>query len=230
MIWGQLVAVPALGFWGAMLLGALLGGLGVRRLRGARPRVVGALALALALLVPISARALPFTFTNGTVADANQVNANFAALASQQGVAPAGSSNLVDLTTSLGTFCNGGSGFKVEFRVGTDGSGTAFSIPAGQTLVLTEVNVAINFNDVSLANQTIQVRVGRQGGPGFGLLDTRNVTLDGHGTGNTTVGLGSGSPFGPGSVLCIVPSGVGGAVGPGPGQLFASAHGFLTTQ
>jgi hypothetical protein len=81
MIWGRITPVPAIGFWGAMLLGAVLGAVGVRRLRGARPRTLGALALGLGLLIPLSARAVSLiTFTNGTVADANQVNANFAAL------------------------------------------------------------------------------------------------------------------------------------------------------
>jgi hypothetical protein len=63
-----------------LLLGALLGAVAVLSLRIARPRTVGLAALALALAIPLSARALPFTFANGTVADANQVNANFTAL------------------------------------------------------------------------------------------------------------------------------------------------------
>jgi hypothetical protein len=81
MLWGRATPVPAIGFWGALLLGAVLGALGVRLLRGARPRTLGALALGLALIIPISARAITLiSFTNGTIADANQVNANFAAL------------------------------------------------------------------------------------------------------------------------------------------------------
>jgi hypothetical protein len=81
MIWSAAVAAPALTFWTTLILGAMLGGLGVSRLRRPRPRTVGMIVLALALLAPIVARALvPNTFTNGTVADANQVNANFAAV------------------------------------------------------------------------------------------------------------------------------------------------------
>jgi hypothetical protein len=85
-IWGQMLwsggrAVPALGFWSTLALGAVLGAAGARLLRRPRPRALGALVVALAVLVPITARAISLiTFTNGTVADANQVNANFAAL------------------------------------------------------------------------------------------------------------------------------------------------------
>jgi hypothetical protein len=80
MLWGQ-YTIPATGFWGAMLLGAVLGVVGVRLLRGAKPRTLGALTLGLALIIPISARAITLiSFNNGAVADANQVNANFAAL------------------------------------------------------------------------------------------------------------------------------------------------------
>jgi hypothetical protein len=78
-------SVPALGLWGAIFFGVVLGVVGVRLLRGARPRALGALVLGLAILIPLTARALPFTFTNGTIADANQVNANFAALVPVQG-------------------------------------------------------------------------------------------------------------------------------------------------
>jgi hypothetical protein len=81
MIWGTTVpAVPALGFWGAVFLGAILGAVGVLCLKGARPRTVALVVFGLALVAPVIARAtLPFTFANGTVADATQVNANFSA-------------------------------------------------------------------------------------------------------------------------------------------------------
>jgi hypothetical protein len=80
-LWGRSTPIPAIGFWGTMLLGAVLGVVGVRLLRGAKPRTLGALALGLALIVPLTARAITLiSFTNGTLADANQVNANFAAL------------------------------------------------------------------------------------------------------------------------------------------------------
>jgi hypothetical protein len=80
MIWNGLTSVPAIGFWGALLLGVVLGVAGVWCLRRVRPRVLGMTALGLAILIPVSVGAVPFTFTNGTAADANQVNANFAAV------------------------------------------------------------------------------------------------------------------------------------------------------
>jgi hypothetical protein len=81
LVWGKAAAVPVLGWWGALLLGAVLGVLGVRFLRKVPPRTAAWFVMALALLIPLAAAAnLPFTFTNGTVADANQVNANFAAV------------------------------------------------------------------------------------------------------------------------------------------------------
>jgi hypothetical protein len=67
---------------GLLLAGAALGIVGIRALRGTRPRVVARAILAIGLLMPIAARALPTinSFTNGTVADATQVNANFVAV------------------------------------------------------------------------------------------------------------------------------------------------------
>jgi hypothetical protein len=46
-------------------------------------RFMGKAMLLLVLLVPITAFAVPFTFTNGTVADATQVNQNFTSLESR---------------------------------------------------------------------------------------------------------------------------------------------------
>jgi hypothetical protein len=69
-----------MGLGAAFVLGILLAVLGVRLLRSGRARrLVGALTVLAACLLPVSVAlaALPFTFTNGTVADANQVNANF---------------------------------------------------------------------------------------------------------------------------------------------------------
>src|SRR5262249_53711812 len=81
-IWGGVQAVPAFTFWSSVVLCALLMMLGLRMLRANR-RAGGLAVLVLALATPLTARAftLPYTFANNTVADANQVNANFAALA-----------------------------------------------------------------------------------------------------------------------------------------------------
>jgi hypothetical protein len=85
MTWGGGgVHVPALPIWGVLLLAAcftLLGArLAVRRNRTAAALLFGAVVA----IVPLSAVALslPYTFTNGTIADATQVNANFEALRS----------------------------------------------------------------------------------------------------------------------------------------------------
>lgn len=82
MIWGGLRAVPAMPLWGIALLCGAFVVLGVRFVRARRP-VVGGAVLVLALAVPLTAKAvtLPFSFTNNTVADATQVNANFTAVA-----------------------------------------------------------------------------------------------------------------------------------------------------
>ena len=79
-MWSQMASVPAVGFGGTLLLGVVLGVTGVWCLRRVRPRVMGMMAVGFAILIPISVGAVPFAFTNGTVADANQVNANFAAV------------------------------------------------------------------------------------------------------------------------------------------------------
>lgn len=83
MIWTKAPShVPAMGFWGLVALGAAMLFVGYTFLkRGVRPGAIGLTVLVLAFVLPISGAlaALPFTFANGTVADANQVNANFQA-------------------------------------------------------------------------------------------------------------------------------------------------------
>lgn len=82
MVWGT-VAVPGLAPWGLLLLGMAIptaGWLLARRLRG---RSLAAALLLGIVVVPVAAWAavtLPHSFTNGTAADADEVNANFAAL------------------------------------------------------------------------------------------------------------------------------------------------------
>jgi hypothetical protein len=77
--WGDAIPTPALGFWGTMLLGLVLGVFGVLVLRSGRKTAIATFLLA--LFVPFTAMAtVPFIFTNGQIADASQVNADFAAL------------------------------------------------------------------------------------------------------------------------------------------------------
>jgi hypothetical protein len=226
MIWGQATPVPALGFWGLMVLLAALGVLGVRRLRGGRSRLVGGAALGLALLVPISARALPFTFTNGTVADATQVNANFAAVAASQGVAPAATANMVDLVQN-GACPVGSTGIVLNAVVGADAVNHVLTIPTGQTLILTSLSVTYQVGSAS-ANHGVTLRFTRFNSFGSTPIESAIITLDAQGAGSTVINLGSGSSFGPGTGLCVVAQDlVNGAL---LNSTYASAHGFLTTQ
>ncbi|HYP99057.1 MAG TPA: hypothetical protein VER96_10300 [Polyangiaceae bacterium] len=80
MLWHSATkAVPAIGPWGALLLGCLLGIGAFLYLRNARK--IGVLVSGLVLLIPISALAsVPFIFASGTVADAHQLNADFKAV------------------------------------------------------------------------------------------------------------------------------------------------------
>jgi hypothetical protein len=210
---------------GAIVLAALLGAWAVTRLRGARPQWIGMIALAIAPLVPISARAVPFTFTNGRVADANQVNANFAAL-SGQGLAPTASGNLVDLTQ--GSVCpESAQGTVVNNLVDSTGIGSTFSIPAGQTFVLENVSTSIAAGAAS-ANHAISFRVFRFTPAGGGQIDVANITLNSQGAGSATIPFGAGSPFAAGTNLCVFAQDLGTFAFVTP--FSTSAHGFLTTQ
>jgi hypothetical protein len=102
MVWGTAAsAVPAVGLWGILLLGCLLGIFAVLYLRNARK--VGLAVSLLVLLVPLSALAsVPFIFANGAVADATQINANFAAVIPLIGRSIASSTNTG--TSSVFTF------------------------------------------------------------------------------------------------------------------------------
>ncbi|MEM7543265.1 MAG: hypothetical protein AAF384_17020 [Pseudomonadota bacterium] len=89
MIWGgglSIETVP-LGPWALVLLGAVIGFCGVFANRRRLARVP----LLFALLVPVMsaiALGIPNVFTNGTMADANEVNANFAAISAFFGNPP----------------------------------------------------------------------------------------------------------------------------------------------
>jgi hypothetical protein len=210
-----------------IVLVALLGALAVRRLRSGRPRLLGMLTLAFALLVPISARALPYTFANGAVADANQVNANFAAVAGQQGLEPTASANLVDLAQSTTTCPGQPTGlYNVNNLVGADGLPGPFSTPSGQTLVLSSLDATIFTNTVS-ANHAVKVGVYRQGAGGAYPVATTVITLNGQGAGAASLSFGAGSAFPSGSNICVAAFDIN--AGTYLSVPLVSAHGFLTT-
>ena len=77
MIWGGGVHVPTVGPLGLLLLGVLLGVTGVLYWK---PLSKAGIAVALLAIgtVPLHALAVTHFFANGTVADADEVNANFA--------------------------------------------------------------------------------------------------------------------------------------------------------
>jgi hypothetical protein len=86
MIWGGSgAAVPAVHLFSLLLLGAALALTGRAMIqKGGWARVSALLGLGLLVItVPVAvfALSLPHTFTNGTVADAGQVNSNFTSLA-----------------------------------------------------------------------------------------------------------------------------------------------------
>ena len=84
MIWGVGTAVPGLSPISLLLVGVLLIGVATIFLHRRQSALTAGL-FAVFVVIPLSAWAgsvaLPNTFTNGTVADADEVNANFQALA-----------------------------------------------------------------------------------------------------------------------------------------------------
>jgi hypothetical protein len=86
MIWGESLAVPMLGVPALLVLGALLGATATWFLRKRRPGLasfVALVVLAVPLVVMAGPVSIPYGFVNGTVADADEVNANFAAAAAE---------------------------------------------------------------------------------------------------------------------------------------------------
>ena len=109
MVWGG-VAVPTLPFTMLLLLMLSCFVAGGFFLRPGHRGPKGYVAAAILILAPLSVAAvtLPFTFTNGTIANATQVNANFAALASATVVqsCPVGMTR-VDLSHSTVCYATG---------------------------------------------------------------------------------------------------------------------------
>jgi hypothetical protein len=112
MIWGNPAAVPLMGPLGLLLLAMVLMVLGAIVLRNSSARrLLGSAMVLLALLLPMSALAVPFAFINGSVADANQVNQNFASVQSRatcNWLITACSSDLCPVTCPTGTHVEGG--------------------------------------------------------------------------------------------------------------------------
>ena len=85
MIWGIASAAPVqipFGPWALIALGFVLGVCAVYANRSRMARVVPFVMVLLVPMVSVIAVNLPHTFSNGTIADADQVNDNFSAIAS----------------------------------------------------------------------------------------------------------------------------------------------------
>ena len=81
LTWGAAIAaVPTMGWLGGGLLVGLLASLGLRRIRRVSTGLGLLLALAYAPVAEAQTVSVPNTFSNGSVADADEVNANFAGL------------------------------------------------------------------------------------------------------------------------------------------------------
>lgn len=92
LTWGSVISAQVpLGAWALLLLGFLVGVFAVRAKGHRANAMVIALAIFVVPAVALTATgALPFTFSNGTPADADEVNANFEALETQIANIPAG--------------------------------------------------------------------------------------------------------------------------------------------
>ena len=77
MVWGSVAAVPTMGWLGGGLLVGLLASLGMRRIRRVSTGLGLLLALAYAPVAEAQTVSVPNTFTNGSPADANQVQRQF---------------------------------------------------------------------------------------------------------------------------------------------------------
>lgn len=133
MIWGNSVAVPAMPPWSMVLLAGCFTVIGVLF---AKRRNRTAMLLLVAVGIPLSARALglPYTFTNGTIADATQVNANFEALRA----AATQNAQAVQEARITGTALTAGNGLPQTIR--------SISLPAGRWLVRATLGVSGEVN------------------------------------------------------------------------------------
>jgi len=130
MIWGQAMAVPAMGKLGVLVLALGLGGLAARVIKRSRSAAsLLVISLVLPMLSPVANAqtvSVPNTLTNGSVADATAMNANFEAV--QTGVNLALTSADV---TGLTQFTNGTTAdadeVNANFTAVVDGVNTALA-------------------------------------------------------------------------------------------------------
>lgn len=147
-------------------------------------------AVALVALLALSqmagaATSLPYTFTNGTVADANQVNANFSALASAIDAKPAGPAEWVQLydrnytnkLTATGNLNLSNAGINPDFTTGgfslttTTVTNDTLNFPApGHYLITVQLHASFPFPLTPPAfGSTYQIL--------FNIMDANNQTL-----------------------------------------------------
>ena len=109
MVWGGItpVPVPLTSPIGIVILVAALIGCGIVSLRSRLPKYTTWLSVGMLLIVPITAYAaiisVPNTFTNGTIADATEVNANFDGIVSESNAQHA---RIAALESQLATFAS----------------------------------------------------------------------------------------------------------------------------
>jgi len=133
MIWGNSAVVPAGPAWSMVLLAGCFTLIGVLF---AKRRNRTAMLILVAVGIPLSARALglPYTFTNGTTADAVQVNANFEALRA----AATQNAQAVQEIRISSTALTAGNGLPQTIR--------SISLPAGRWLVRATLGVSGEVN------------------------------------------------------------------------------------
>jgi len=102
MVWGSVAAVPTMGWLGGGLLVGLLASLGLRRIRRVSTGLGLLLALAYAPVADAQTVSVPNTLTNGSVAEADLMNADFTAV--EDGVNTALANRATDCAGAGGTW------------------------------------------------------------------------------------------------------------------------------
>lgn len=110
MVWGGAAAQVPIGPWTLLILGFLLGVCALKARESITARVFPVLVIIFVPLIVIVANAVTFTFENGTVADAVQVNQNFSELEAE----------IDALKADVGSFTVSGSGTENSLPVPND--------------------------------------------------------------------------------------------------------------